>query len=68
MYYYLLIVVITLLPTGSPLTVRSMTGPFITLETCLEYENNINIVMTSSSQPVEIFSSECREEDKGKII
>jgi hypothetical protein len=68
MYYYLSIIVIALLPTGSPLIEQSMTGPFITLDTCLLYEKNINIIITNSPPPVEILSSECRKEDKGKII
>ena len=57
-----------MLPTGSPLIERSMTGPFITLDTCLLYEKNINIIITNSPPPVEILSSACRKEDKGKII
>jgi len=57
-----------LLPTGAPVIEQSMTGPFITLDNCLAYEKNINIIITNSPPPVEILSSECRKEDKGKII
>ena len=68
MYYYLSIIVISLLPTGAPVIEQSMTGPFITINNCLLYEKNINIIITNSPPPVEILSSECRKEDKGKII
>jgi hypothetical protein len=67
MYYYLSIIVIALLPTGAPLIERAITGPFITLDTCLLHEKNINIIVTSSPPPIEILSSECSKEDKGKI-
>jgi hypothetical protein len=67
-YYYLSIIVISLLPTGAPVIEQSMTGPFITLDNCLLYEKNISIIITNSPPPVEILSSECRKEDKGKII
>tara|TARA_B110000211_G_C13848378_1_gene451091 strand:- start:418 stop:624 length:207 start_codon:yes stop_codon:yes gene_type:complete len=68
MYYYLSIIVIALIPTGSPVIEQSMTGPFITLANCLLYEKNINIIIDNSPPPLEILSSECRKEDKGKII
>jgi hypothetical protein len=60
--------VIALLPTGAPVIEQSMTGPFITINNCLAYEKNISIIITNSPPPVEILSSECRKEDKGKII
>ena len=56
MYYYLSVIVIALLPTGAPLIERAITGPFITLDTCLLYEKNINIIVTSSPPPIEILS------------
>ena len=68
MYYYLSIIVIALISTGSPVIEQSMTGPFITLDNCLLYEKNINIIIDNSPPPLEILSSECRKEDKGKII
>ena len=68
MYYYLSIIVIALLPTGAPVIEQSMSGPFITLDNCLLYEKNISIIIDSSPPPVKILSSECRKEDKGKII
>lgn len=67
MYYYLSIIVVGLLPVGSPVVERAMTGPFITINDCLVYEKNINNVIRSSQPPIEILSSECKKEDKGKI-
>jgi hypothetical protein len=66
MYYYLSIIVVALLPTGSPVVERAMTGPFTTIDDCFVYKKNINIIINNTPSPVEILLSECKKEDKGR--
>jgi hypothetical protein len=60
MYYFISVVLISILPSGEPFTVRAVTGPFITEYDCYNYQTVIqNIVkQTPTSQMLE---AECKE-------
>jgi hypothetical protein len=42
MFYYISVIVITLLPTGEPIKEHSVTGPFPDIVNCMNYANVIN--------------------------
>ena len=60
MYYFISVIIISMLPSGEPFIERSITGPFITQNDCYTYQTVIqNIVeQTLTSQLLE---SECKE-------
>ena len=60
MYYFISVVLISILPSGEPFTVRAVTGPFITEYDCYNYQivyKNI-VKQTPTSQ---ILEAECKE-------
>jgi hypothetical protein len=60
MYYFISVIMISMLPSGEPFIERSITGPFMTQNDCYTYQTVIqNIVeQTLTSQLLE---SECKE-------
>jgi hypothetical protein len=60
MYYFISVIIISMLPSGEPFIERSITGPFITQNDCYTYQTVIqNIVeQTLTSQLLE---AECKE-------
>jgi len=60
MYYFISVIIISMLPSGEPFIERSITGPFITQNDCYTYQTVIqNIVkQTPTSQ---ILEAECEE-------
>ena len=60
MYYFISVIMISMLPSGEPFVERSITGPFITQNDCYTYQTVIqNIVkQTPTSQ---ILEAECEE-------
>ena len=60
MYYFISVIIISMLPSGEPFIERSITGPFINQNDCYTYQNAVqNIVkQTSTSQ---ILEAECKE-------
>jgi len=60
MYYFISVIIISMLPSGEPFVERSITGPFITQNDCYTYQTVIeNIVkQTPTSQ---ILEAECKE-------
>jgi hypothetical protein len=60
MYYFISVIMISMLPSGEPFIERSITGPFITQNDCYTYQTVIqNIVeQTLTSQLLE---AECKE-------
>ena len=60
MYYFISVIIISMLPSGEPFIERSITGPFINQNDCYTYQTVIqNIVkQTPTSQMLE---AECKE-------
>jgi hypothetical protein len=60
MYYFISVIMISMLPSGEPFIERSITGPFMTQNDCYTYQTVIqNIVeQTLTSQLLE---AECKE-------
>ena len=60
MYYFISVIMISMLPSGEPFTVQAVTGPFMTQNGCYTYQTVIqNIVkQTLTSQ---ILEAECKE-------
>ena len=60
MYYFISVVLISILPSGEPFTVRAVTGPFITEDDCYKhqivYKNVIKKTPTS-----QILKAECKK-------
>jgi hypothetical protein len=66
MYYFISIIIITMLPSGEPFIERSITGPFINQNDCYAYQNVIqNIVkQTLTSQMLEAKCKELKLKEK----
>jgi len=60
MYYFISVIMISMLPSGEPFIERSITGPFVNQNDCYTYQNVVrNIVeQTLTSQLLEV---ECKE-------
>jgi hypothetical protein len=60
MYYFISVIMISMLPSGEPFIERSITGPFVNQNDCYTYQNVVrNIVeQTLISQLLE---AECKE-------
>jgi hypothetical protein len=60
MYYFISVIMISMLPSGEPFIERSITGPFVNQNDCYTYQNVVqNIVeQTLTSQLLE---AECKE-------
>jgi len=67
MYYFISVIMISMLPTGEPLLERSVTGPFLSKEDCAIYSNIIYDIARQTEE-TNIIDSECREKDKGKAV
>tara|TARA_R100000353_G_scaffold175633_1_gene146553 strand:+ start:1617 stop:1820 length:204 start_codon:yes stop_codon:yes gene_type:complete len=67
MYYFISVIIISILPTGEPVIERSVTGPFPSQNDCSLYtkiiEDIVKQVPTSH-----IIEAECKKEDKGKAV
>ena len=48
MFYYISVIIITMLPTGEPIKEHSVTGPFPDIVNCMNYENVINQISYQS--------------------
>ena len=60
MYYFISVVLISILPSGEPFTVRAVTGPFITEYDCYNYQTVIqNIVKQTPTS--RILKAECKK-------
>ena len=66
MFYYISVIVITLLPTGEPLKEHSVTGPFPDIVNCMNYANVINQITIEAK--TKILQSECKEKVKRKAV
>jgi hypothetical protein len=60
MYYFISVIMISMLPSGEPFIERAITGPFLNQNDCYTYQTVIqNIVkQTPTSQ---ILEAECKE-------
>jgi len=66
MFYYISVIIITLLPTGEPIKERSVTGPFPDIVNCMNYANVINQIIIEAN--TKILQSECKEKAKRKAV
>ena len=66
MFYYISVIIITLLPTGEPIKERSVTGPFPDIVNCMNYANVINQITIEAN--TKILQSECKEKVKRKAV
>jgi hypothetical protein len=66
MFYYISVIVITLLPTGEPIKEHSVTGPFPDIVNCMNYANAINQIAIEAN--TRISKSECKEKVKGEAV
>jgi hypothetical protein len=67
MYYFISVIMLTMLPTGEPVIERSITGPFVNREDCMLYSNMINNIAKQAITS-NIIESECRKKEKGKAV
>ena len=66
MFYYISVIVITLLPTGEPIKEHSVTGPFPDIVNCMNYAKAINQIAIEAK--TKILRSECKEKVKRKAV
>jgi len=66
MYYYISIIIITLLPTGEPIKEHSVTGPFPDIINCMNYANVIKQITIEAN--TQILQSECKEKVKRRTV
>jgi hypothetical protein len=66
MFYYISVIIITLLPTGEPIKEHSVTGPFPDIVNCMNYANAINQIAIEAN--TRISKSECKEKVKGEAV
>ena len=66
MYYFISIIIITILPTGEPIKEHSVTGPFPDIANCMNYANVINQITIEAN--TQILRSECKEKVKRKAV
>ena len=66
MFYYISVIIVTLLPTGKPIKEYSITGPFSDIVNCMNYANVINQVTIEAK--TKILRSECKEKVKRKAV
>lgn len=67
MYYFISVIIISMLPTGEPVIERSITGPFPSQSDCVLYNNLIENI-ANQTPTSHIIEAECKKEDKGKAI
>jgi len=66
MFYYISVIVITLLPTGEPIKEHSVTGPFPDIINCMNYANVIKQIAIEAN--TQILQSECKEKVKRRTV
>ena len=66
MFYYISVIVITLLPTGEPIKEHSVTGPFPDIINCMNYANVIKQITIEAN--TQILQSECTEKVKRRTV
>jgi len=66
MFYYISVIVITLLPTGEPIKEHSVTGPFPDIINCMNYANVIKQITIEEN--TQILQSECKEKVKRRTV
>jgi len=66
MFYYISVIIVTLLPTGKPIKEHAVTGPFPDIVNCMNYANVINQVTIEAK--TKILRSECKEKVKRKAV
>jgi hypothetical protein len=66
MFYYISVIIITLLPTGEPIKEHSVTGPFPDIVNCMNYANVINQITIETN--TQILQSECIEKVKRRTV
>ena len=67
MYYFISVIMISMLPTGEPVIERSITGPFANQSDCILYNNLIENI-TNQTPTSYIIEAECKKEVKGKAV
>lgn len=67
MYYFISVIMLSMLPTGEPLIERSVTGPFPSKNDCILYSNLINNI-SKQTPTSHVIESECKEKEKGKAV
>lgn len=67
MYYFISVIIISILPTGEPIIERSITGPFPSKSDCNLYSNVIDNI-TKQTPTAFMIESECKEKEKGKAV
>ena len=67
MYYFISVIIISILPTGEPVIERSVTGPFPSKGDCALYSSLIDNI-TKQTPTAHIIESECKEREKGKAV
>ena len=67
MYYFISVIVLSMLPSGEPVLERSITGPFQNEIDCIIYQNTIQQIAneTASTQMIE---AECKLDTKRKAV
>jgi hypothetical protein len=67
MYYFISVIIISILPTGEPVIERSVTGPFPSQGDCSLYTKVIEDIVKQIPTS-QIIEAECKKEDKGKAV
>jgi hypothetical protein len=66
MYYFIAVIMISMLPSGEPIKEHSVTGPFPDIVNCMNYANVINQITIKAN--TQILQSECKEKAKRKAV
>tara|TARA_B100000700_G_scaffold116068_1_gene130633 strand:+ start:10178 stop:10381 length:204 start_codon:yes stop_codon:yes gene_type:complete len=67
MYYFISVIIISILPTGEPVMERAVTGPFPSQNACSLYTKVIEDIVKQVPTSY-IIEAECKKEDKGKAV
>ena len=67
MYYFISVIMLSMLPTGEPVIERSITGPFPSKSDCILYNNLIENIANQTPTSY-IIEAECKEKEKGKAV
>jgi hypothetical protein len=66
MYYFISVIVLSMLPSGEPVLERSITGPFLNQSDCIIYQNTIQQIANETAS-TQMIQAECRLNTKGKV-
>ena len=66
MYYFISVIVLSMLPSGEPVLERSITGPFQNEIDCIIYQNTIQQIANETAS-TQMIQAECRLNTKGKV-